>query len=367
MPSINNIIKFNGKTIGASINNGVISIDVPISYIIRNKLKFKNAIVQKNGVIRAYQGSLNAKEIGIINLSKFKNTRKYDGNTPKFGVTLNGIKYIAKFSKESDNDCSVYCEDVASRFINKLGYKAHTTFLVVNKDGKVAVLMKDFTADGSELHQFKDTKQSSEDTGLEDKSYTYTDVCDLIVKHTKLGISYKEALLQFWNMFILDAILGNRDRHHGNWGYLVYKNGYIMAPIYDNGSCLFPDVNKQISQYYIGNIDFFRERAEKYPASLLMEFRNGRNMRTNYYEYIGRQDKNSEFESAYRQMINIGEQRVFNAILKATNNILIPWNIRNFYIDIVMYRYMHIIERLSIEECNRRLLIWRQKALILNV
>lgn len=35
MPSINNIIKFNGKTIGASINNGVISLDVPISYIIR--------------------------------------------------------------------------------------------------------------------------------------------------------------------------------------------------------------------------------------------------------------------------------------------------------------------------------------------
>ena len=150
-------------------------------------------------------------------------------------------------------------------------------------------------------------------------------------------------------------------------GYLVHKNGYIMAPIYDNGSCLFPDVNKQIGQYSVGNIEFFRERAEKYPASLLMEFRNGRNMRTNYYEYIGRQDKSSEFESAYRQMINIGEQRVFNAILKATNNILIPLNLRNFYIDIVMYRYMHIIEILSIEECHRRLLIWRQKVLILNV
>ena len=232
MMYINNIIKFNGKNIGASINNGVISIDVPISYIIRNKLKFKNAIVQKNGVIRAHQGSLNAKEIGIINLSKFRNTKKYDGNTPKFGVTLNGIEYIAKFGRDSDNDCSVYCEDVASRFINNLGYKAHITHLVANNDGKMAVLMKDFTSDGSELHQFKDTKQSSEDTGLEDKSYTDSDVCDLITKHTKLGVSYKDALLQFWHMFLLDAILGNRDRHHGNWGVLstqkwVHYGSYI--------------------------------------------------------------------------------------------------------------------------------------------
>ena len=28
---------------------------------------------------------------------------------------------------------------------------------------------------------------------------------------------------KFWDMFIIDALIGNHDRHNGNWGFLLNK------------------------------------------------------------------------------------------------------------------------------------------------
>ena len=43
-------------------------------------------------------------------------------------------------------------------------------------------------------------------------------------------------------MFVVDALIGNTDRHNGNWGFLVNKKTkqVTFAPIYDCGSCLNP-------------------------------------------------------------------------------------------------------------------------------
>ncbi len=46
----------------------------------------------------------------------------------------------------------------------------------------------------------------------------------------------------FWDMFIVDALIGNTDRHNGNWEFLENKisRNVSIAPIYDCGSCLNP-------------------------------------------------------------------------------------------------------------------------------
>ena len=43
-------------------------------------------------------------------------------------------------------------------------------------------------------------------------------------------------------MYIVDAFLGNFDRHGANWGFLKKNNKYSLAPIFDNGSSLFPQM-----------------------------------------------------------------------------------------------------------------------------
>lgn len=56
-----------------------------------------------------------------------------------------------------------------------------------------------------------------------------------------------------WNdycmRFVGDAFTGNFDRHIGNWGYLMSKTDPdeppAPAPIYDNGSALFPSLSSK--------------------------------------------------------------------------------------------------------------------------
>lgn len=357
------------KIVALDINvDGVlkrISID-QLAYLKNRGYNIENAILCRNGVIRAKKGRLNIEyindikhtsKIKEISLDKYKNKKTYDGNTVKFGITYKGIDYIVKPPK--NKDYSMYSEDVASRFMRGLGYNAHETLLVKDTKRGDVVLLKDFVRRGESLRSYKSTGQSSEDTNVSDKSYTYDDIVYMINKHTKISDEHKkQALEQFWDMYMLDAILGNRDRHHGNWGYICKGNEYRITKIYDNGASLFPNVNNKMTEYIKDRKNFLFERCEKFPASLLMIYdeKEKRNKRTNYYEYIGNYKKYKEMEIAYNKIKNFGLEKIYDTIKAASNNKLIPELLRKFYIDIVCIRYMHIIERLNFDECYRRLL-----------
>lgn len=136
-----------------------------------------------------------------LELRSLKNNKTYDGRTSKFGITYRGSDYIVKFAKEK-NDASCFCEDVASRFIRNLGYQAHETMLIYAKDyDSTCVLLKDFTSPSVKLRSFKDTEQSSEDTDIATKTYTYKDVVYMIKIHRKIPETLKPVVLErFWLM-----------------------------------------------------------------------------------------------------------------------------------------------------------------------
>lgn len=355
------------KGVHLSLSNGantVMSVSELQSKLKTGELTLVNAYVTSNGQVRHKSGTQSfkvedsvctVKSNNELNLDAYRNSKVYDGNTRKFGITVNGADYIAKFPKRT-GDLSTICEHVASTFINNLGYSAHRTKLCTYK-GEIVVLMKDFTSRGQQLRSFKDTGQSSEDTDLQDKHYSYNDVLHLIDKHTKIDTRFKEDVkLYFWRMFILDAMLANRDRHHGNWGYLSGKDGYRFAPIYDNGACLFPDVNVRIDDYVRNRYQFLVERAEKFPASLLMVYseEEHRYKRTNYYEVLGT-FKYPEMRQVLSEFRSIPESRVRSAIVSAVSSNLIAPIYKKFFVDIVMLRYLHIVQRIPLNVAVRRL------------
>lgn len=56
----------------------------------------------------------------------------------------------------------------------------------------------------------------------------------------KFTLSQKQYTKWVWDVFFLDALVGNYDRHEGNWGFLKLKNGQkTLAPLYDMGASLF--------------------------------------------------------------------------------------------------------------------------------
>lgn len=363
------LYKENGvnKRVSLALNNGntiTLGIDELQEVVSLNKVILSNAYMTRSGQIRhkhntkpfVIKSITPVRKNSSINLELYRNSKIYDGNTRKFGVTIKGVDYIAKFPKRT-GDYSTICEHVASTFINNLGYSAHRTKLCVYNN-EVVVLMQDFTSRDYQLRSFKDTGQSSEDTDLQDKHYTYEDVLYLIDKHTKIDIRFKkEAKLYFWRMYILDAILANRDRHHGNWGYLDSQSGYRFAPIYDNGACLFPDVGIKLDSYIKNREQFLIERAEKFPASLLMRYseEEHRYKRTNYYAVLG-SIKCEEMKQAIEEFKAISEDTVRSAIVSAVSSELIPPLCKRFYVDIVMLRYLHIVHRVPLNEAVRRVL-----------
>jgi len=288
-----------------------------------------------------------------------RNNKTYGGTTDKFGITINNNDYIVKFAKDGC-ESSVYSEYVASRFINLIGIKAHEVHLCKYK-GELVDVIKDFTSKGITLKSYGDTGQSSKYTDTSNKEYTYNDVLKMIENHRKL-IDKNKMTIQFWQMFICDAILGNRDRHSHNWGYLDMGNKkYVPAPLFDNGGSLFPSVSKVISEYTPDNeYSFISIRAGFFPTSLLKIEVDGKLKRTNYYEIIGNLNISPTLEQQVNMLIkNIGFKGIYNGITKAVDNKYIPNIYKRFYIMIVCVRYLHIIERMNIEDAYKMTLIKR--------
>lgn len=288
----------------------------------------------------------------------YRNGKIYNGTTRKFGVTINGIDYIIKFAK--DNGMSVYCEYVASNFIRSLGISCHEVFLG-NYGGSLVNVIRDFTSGTNlVLHSYKDTKQSSEDTLIEGKEYTYDDVLYLIDKHLKMSDANKCASKHhFWDMFICDAIIGNRDRHWGNWGYLRSVGselGYVFAPLYDNGGGLFQGVYSVIDQYINSYTreQFLRDRIYTFPASLFKFRRNDRSYRSNYYEMFADLRVNKVFAEQVRNFKSkFSYEAIFDLALKACDELPLEVYYRRFYIEIITLRYMCIVLRMDFDKAYR--------------
>ena len=93
-----------------------------------------------------------------------------------------------------------------------------------------------------------------------------------------------EALQHFWNVFVVDALLGNFDRHNGNWGFLYHDDTQTatLAPIYDCGSCLLPQADAQVMRAVLSNQDELNARIYRFPTSAIKQ--NDRKI--NYYDFL---------------------------------------------------------------------------------
>lgn len=77
---------------------------------------------------------------------------------------------------------------------------------------------------------------------------------------------------RYWQMFAVDALIGNFDRHAGNWGYILdkRKNAIIdLAPVYDCGSSFYPSLNEAAMADFIKDRDSLVNRVLDFPRAAL--------------------------------------------------------------------------------------------------
>lgn len=284
---------------------------------------------------------------GFVVTDEMRNRKSYDGAAEKFGITVGHENYIVKFSS-SGLASELYSEHVGSRFIRNLGIPCHETALGYYGE-RMVVILKDFISGGYALRTFKHAIQSGGDLELVYSSYTIPTIVSLINNSANMSYPAKKAITdRFWAMLVCDAILGNDDRHWGNWGYLVGADGYHPAPIYDNARCLYYDIGGGVEDYLRDPFSFLESRARMHPSSQLRSA-NSDSKRLNYHALFGDPRVRA---CASVLLSGLSLHRVRRAITAACDSV--PASYRDFYTRLACVMYLMIIERMDMKEAYLR-------------
>jgi len=212
-----------------------------------------------------------------------KNNKYYAGSEEKFGITLDGLDYIVKFQKPSETGLlyNTISEYIGCHIFTMLDMHAQNTYLGTYK-GRNVVLIEDFVKENQQFVPFNEVGDSSLENDRETYQYSYTDIMQMLKANTKLT-QVAATISQFWHMYIIDALLGNFDRHGANWGFIKENDRYTLAPIFDNGSCLFPRIHSDDACLAIlENPDEIDKRVYSFPTS---QIKLG-NKKSSYFDVI---------------------------------------------------------------------------------
>lgn len=266
----------------------------------------------------------------------------YKGSEKKKTLIYNNKKYLVKFPdpiREKNKNISyinnAFSEYVGSNIFEICGIKTQKTLLGTYKyreKEKVVCACEDFTDEENLLYEFENLALSTNpDKRIE------TEIKDImeVIEENKM-ISTEKTKKEFWKMFIIDSLIGNTDRHNGNWGFILNKKtGKIdFAPIYDCGSCLNPMIEDEEIER-ISDIELKNLAINCY--SCLKE--NGKKI--NYMSYI-KQMKNIECNNAIKNIFNdidINKIMIFIDGISCINETR-----KVFYKNIIKQRY-DIIEK----------------------
>lgn len=218
--------------------------------------------------------------------------KSYNGaNGAKKSVVYNDQLYMLKLpNKAKINPALSYAnaavsEHIASTIFNIIGVNAQETILgkyTYNNIERTVVACKDFTMPNYDFYDFASLRNQVVDSESLGHSTELSDILDIFEQ--QMIIPEDEIKEFFWNTFIVDALLGNWDRHNGNWGYLHDRktDEVKIAPVFDNGSSLFPQADEKIMKSVLNNAIELNKRIYEYPKSAITINNN----KINYFDFI---------------------------------------------------------------------------------
>lgn len=275
-----------------------------------------------------------------------KNKTYAGANGSKISVIYNNEQYMLKFPpaprKNLDMSYTNSCisEYIGSHILNIIGIKTQETLLgkfTINDKEKIVVACKDFTSLGITLQDFASLKNQMIDSahngyGTELKDIIYT-------IENQQAIDPKELTEHFWNLFIADAFIGNFDRHNGNWGFLYNEQTDEMsiAPVYDCGSCLYPQASDEIISTILANKEEIDARVFVFPTSAIQS----EGKKINYFDFISSL-QNSDCNKALRRIAPKINTEAIEQMIKDIP--CISELQKQFYITMLRHRKEHIID-----------------------
>lgn len=247
--------------------------------------------------------------------------KSYSGaNGSKLCVIYDNENYMLKFpSSSTKNDALSYANGCISEYIGchifeSVGIDVQKTLLGTYRTQagkeKIVVACKDFTKPGIVLADFASLKNKIIDSPKGGYGTELFDVQHSIENQT--SVDPIELNKHFWNIFIVDALIGNWDRHNGNWGFLYdqFNDKMTFAPVYDCGSSLYPQADEKIMKSVLENKEELNLRIYSIPTSALML--NGKRIR--YFDYINSLENNDCNDALKRIFPKIDMKKIHSIV-----------------------------------------------------
>ena len=263
--------------------------------------------------------------------------RYYSGAERKKSILIAEKPYLVKFQKNSReglryNHVSEY---LGSHIFALLGVETQETFLGMYKNENVVVI-QDFLGEDEVFVPFNGVGDSSLEQDKEKYQYSYEDIIGMLQENLKLT-DVEQTIELFWDMFIIDALIANFDRHGSNWGFVKKDNKYRLSPIFDNGSSLFPQLNTDEKiEAVLRNQKEIDLRIYKFPTSQV----NYEGKKSSYYEIIS----SLAFEECNNALARIVKRVDMDKIGKLIDSVEnISERRKEFYKIILRERYEKIL------------------------
>lgn len=220
-----------------------------------------------------------------------KNKTYAGANGSKISVLYNGEQYMLKFppfptvNKEMSYTNSCISEYIGCKVFESVGIPVQETVIgTYTSKGKekVVVACKDFTSQGITLQDFASLKNRIIDSERNGYGTELADILSTIDEQTAMDSETLKT--RFWDMFIVDALIGNWDRHNGNWGFL-YNNAtdqVTLAPVFDCGSSLYPQADEDLVKKILSDKNELNHRIFDIPLSAVTY--NGKKI--NYFKFL---------------------------------------------------------------------------------
>ena len=313
----------------------------------------------------------------IENFENIKqNNLSYGGRAgQKLGVIINGENWFLKFPKSAKSfegvnmsyNSSPLSEYIGSHIYEMLDIPVHKTMLGI-KDKKVVVACKDFRKDISRIRlEDYNSINNIYVAGLEEKLSSYTsssiELTDLqglmiVIENNPRFIECPELKERFWDMFVVDALIGNNDRNNGNWGVLINNitEEVEVAPVFDNGASFAGNIDNSKIERILDDEERFKQSV--YDSRICAFTINDKKI--NPLKYIESMENSDCNEAVQRIVPKINLKKIhdfINEIPKQYNDVeIISDSRKDFYYKSVKYRYEKSLYSTYIQLDNNKLI-----------
>lgn len=276
----------------------------------------------------------------------------------KKGVIINDERWFLKYPKSTKSmdvlglsySTTPLSEYLGSHIYKSIGLETHETKLGFAND-KIVVACKDFLDTSEVIIDYnmikndydenieKTLEKLSSNSGI--KSNNELEEVLLIIDENFYFKTNPKLKERFWDMFIIDALIGNNDRNEGNWGLILNKktNKLRISPVFDNGASFYnksPD--NKLSKIYE---DEFKFNQSVYESAISIYSKNGKPINPlKFIEHMNNEECNKAILRIVPKINKDKIIRIFNELPQEYNGQSVLTNIqKEYYIKSIEYKY----------------------------